>query len=70
MVTQIAVMRAYGLHTSLSANAQITAIFTIVSVIRSYVLRRVFNKIHLRSATRAKSAKQSNIIHLKAHKPQ
>lgn len=35
---------AYAIPMPLSTNLQITGIFTVVSVIRSYVWRRLFNK--------------------------
>ena len=41
--TQIVVFPWFGLHASLGDTLAIGAIFTIVSLARSYVLRRVFN---------------------------
>lgn len=35
----------YGHHVSYSENLQITAIFTLVSIVRSYFFRRIFNHI-------------------------
>jgi len=32
-------------HTSFSQNMWITVLFTVVSIVRSYIFRRVFNKI-------------------------
>lgn len=43
LVVTVMVFRAYGLPTSLGQNAAITGIFTAVSVLRSYALRRIFN---------------------------
>ena len=41
------VLPAYGHQVSLSQNLQITAIFTVASIVRSYTLRRWFNaRIH------------------------
>ncbi len=41
------VLPAYGHHVSLSQNIQITGIFTLASIVRSYALRRWFNaRIH------------------------
>ena len=37
------VLPAYGHHVSLAQNLQITSIFTLASIVRSYVLRRWFN---------------------------
>lgn len=36
------VMPAYGHHVTMGDNIQITAIFTVASVIRGYVVRRAF----------------------------
>ena len=43
LVTQIAVFPLFGLAVSLGGNLQIAAIFTVVSIVRSYALRRAFN---------------------------
>jgi hypothetical protein len=42
------VLPAYGHHVTLSENLQITAIFTVASLLRSYALRRLFNHITTR----------------------
>jgi hypothetical protein len=42
------VMPAYGHHVTLSENLQITAIFTVASLLRSVALRRAFNHITTR----------------------
>lgn len=44
------VLPAYGHHVTLSENLQITAIFTVSSLLRSYALRRFFNHITTREA--------------------
>jgi len=36
----------FDLHPSFAANFSITTIFTIISVIRSYICRRIFNHLH------------------------
>ena len=46
VATQAVVFPLFGLHASLDQNLAIGLIFTIVSLARSYALRRVFN--HLR----------------------
>jgi len=38
----------YGYHMPIVRNLQITTIFTVVSLLRSYSLRRVFNWVHTR----------------------
>lgn len=40
--TQIVVFPIFGIEASLTENAAIACIFTAVSLVRSYVLRRVF----------------------------
>ncbi|CAM4340130.1 hypothetical protein [Palleronia rufa] len=50
VVTQILIFPAFGLHTTLAQNLKMGAIFTIVSIARSFALRRVFEAIRMRSA--------------------
>ena len=45
LLTQIMVFPLFGMAVTLGDNLKIGAIFTVVSIIRSYVLRRVFNRI-------------------------
>jgi len=45
LVTQIAVFPLFGIHAQISAQLGIAAIFTVVSIARSYVVRRAFNGI-------------------------
>ena len=45
LVTQISVFPIFGMSVTLGDNLKIGAIFTVVSILRSYVLRRMFNKI-------------------------
>ena len=49
VVTQILIFPIFGLHTTLAQNLQMGAIFTIVSIARSFALRRVFEAIRVRS---------------------
>lgn len=44
------VMPAYGHHVTLGQNLQITAIFTVASIVRGYYVRRLFNWWHHRAA--------------------
>ncbi len=46
VTTQTVVFPLFGLHASLDQNLAIGLIFTVVSLVRSYMLRRLFN--HLR----------------------
>jgi len=43
IATQVVVFPLFGLVASIGDNLAIGAIFTVVSIVRSYVLRRVFN---------------------------
>lgn len=45
-MVQLLVFPLYGIKLSHKTNIQITLIFFIVSFTRSYILRRVFNKLH------------------------
>ncbi|MFG6529150.1 MULTISPECIES: hypothetical protein [unclassified Sulfitobacter] len=42
--TQILIFPIFGLHTTLAQNLKMGAIFTIVSIARSFALRRVFER--------------------------
>ncbi len=44
LVIQLLVFPLYGIHITLSANLQLITIFTAVSIIRNYIVRRYFNK--------------------------
>ena len=44
VLTQVTVLPLFGLHASLTQNLLMGVIFTIVSIARSYVLRRMFEK--------------------------
>ena len=54
VATQIAIFPLFGLRTTLPENLAMGAIFTVVSIARSYCLRRVFERI-------AKSAPNSDV---------
>jgi hypothetical protein len=43
VLTQIIVFPLFGFHASLSENLLIGGLFTAISLVRSYVLRRLFN---------------------------
>lgn len=45
LLTQLAIFPAMNIPVSLQENLTISLVFTVVSVIRSYVIRRIFNKI-------------------------
>ena len=50
VVTQMLIFPIFGLHTTLAQNLKMGAIFTVVSIARSFALRRVFEAIRMRSA--------------------
>jgi hypothetical protein len=50
VVTQILIFPVFGLHATLTQNLQMGAIFTVVSIARSFGLRRLFEAIRLRGA--------------------
>ena len=48
VITQILIFPIFGLHTTLTQNLKMGAIFTVVSIARSFALRRVFEAIRMR----------------------
>lgn len=50
VMTQILIFPVFGLHTTLAQNLKMGAVFTVVSIARSFALRRVFEAIRMRSA--------------------
>lgn len=48
VLTQILIFPVFGLHTTLAQNLKMGAIFTVVSIARSFALRRVFEVIRMR----------------------
>ena len=48
VATQWAVFPIFGLHTTLQENLVIGLVFTAVSLVRSYVLRRAFEALRIR----------------------
>jgi hypothetical protein len=47
VVTQILIFPIFGLHTTLAQNLQMGLLFTAVSIIRSFLLRRLFEAIRV-----------------------
>jgi hypothetical protein len=45
VLTQLLVFPMFGLHTTLAKNLMIGAIFTVVSIARSFALRRLFEAL-------------------------
>ena len=52
VATQFAVFPIFGISVTVAGNLAIGAIFTVVSVVRSYALRRLFESLRRRSAVR------------------
>ena len=48
LISQILVFPFFGIHISMESNLLIGAIFTVISIVRSYVVRRIFNRMHSR----------------------
>jgi len=48
VLTQIIVFPMFGLQPTLAQNLKIGAVFTVMSIVRSYILRRVFEMIRMR----------------------
>ncbi len=55
VVTQIAVFPLFGLAVTISENLLIGLIFTVVSIVRSYTLRRGFEALRVRQSAMASS---------------
>jgi len=49
VATQILIFPIFGLHTTLAQNLKMGAIFTIVSIGRSFALRRLFEAIRVKA---------------------
>ena len=49
VATQILIFPVFGLHTTLAQNLKMGAVFSIVSLTRSFALRRVFESIRVAS---------------------
>ena len=55
VVTQMAVFPLFGLAVTVTENLLIGLIFTVVSIMRSYALRRGFEALRVRQSARASS---------------
>ena len=49
VATQILIFPAFGVRLTLEQNLKMAALFTIISICRSFALRRVFEAIRVRS---------------------
>lgn len=52
IATQILIFPMFGLHTTLVQNLKMGAVFTVVSIARSFALRRLFEEMRIRSHQR------------------
>lgn len=50
VATQILIFLVFGLHTTLAQNLQMGAVFTLVSIARSFALRRLFEAARMRGS--------------------
>jgi hypothetical protein len=49
VATQILIFPAFGVHVTLAQNLKISSAFTVISICRSFALRRLFEGIRVRS---------------------
>ena len=49
VITQILIFPIFELHTTLAQNLQMGAVFTVVSIARSFALRRLFEAVRVAS---------------------
>lgn len=57
VLTQVIIFPLFGLWMSIGHNLQIAAIFTAVSIARSFTLRRLFEALRIRHAERETAAR-------------
>ncbi len=48
LLTQVIVFPLYNLEITLLSNLEIAGIFTLISILRGYWIRRLFNSLHLK----------------------
>jgi hypothetical protein len=48
VISQVAIFPAYGIDLPLDSNMVIAAWFTIISLVRGYWVRRIFNFLHVK----------------------
>ncbi len=48
LAAQLVIFPYFDIHTTFTENFHIALLFTIISIIRGYVMRRVFNFIHIK----------------------
>lgn len=50
-LANIWILPLFGFHITVAQNLQIGVIYTVISIVRSYVIRRVSNQYHLKKQT-------------------
>ncbi len=48
IVSQIVVFPLFGIHVPLATNFAIGGFFTVISIVRGYFVRRLFNSLHVK----------------------
>lgn len=51
VLTQVLAFPAFGLHATLGQNLQLAALFSVISVLRSFILRRAFETARARATS-------------------
>ncbi|MFC3100015.1 DUF7220 family protein [Altererythrobacter lauratis] len=62
VVTQVLIFPIFGLYATLAQNLMIGAMFTLVSLARSYALRRLFEQLRERQALGQGSARPDRSV--------
>ena len=52
VLTQVAIFPLFDLHVSATDNLLIAAVFTVISLVRGYWVRRLFNWLHIQGVLR------------------
>lgn len=60
LAAQLLFFRIYDIHISLSTNVQLTGWMTLISIIRSYTLRRLFDKRRLEKLKEKNETQSTN----------
>jgi hypothetical protein len=50
LLTQAGIYPLFGFHITFTQNVTLVAVFTVISIVRSYFVRRFFNWLHSRDA--------------------
>jgi hypothetical protein len=69
LASNILVMPCFGVKIDLVQSAYSSVVFTFISLARSFAMRRLFNWLHLRQATRLEAAACMHRSHGVCHSP-